>query len=434
MAEREQHYAACDAAELVNTCRANQAPVFPMSTYLRRCIWISLFITFGCSPDRVRFATFNASLSRDKPGELLQDLANGDDQQIRNVAEIIQRTRPEVLLINEFDYDDRDRAFDLFNRNYLAKSQNGAEEISYRYHFTAPVNTGIHSGHDLDNNGKVVAQPGSREYGGDALGFGLFPGQYGMMLLSQFPIDTKNIRTFQRFKWKDMPNAMLPTKQDGSPWYDETELKTLRLSSKSHWDVPVKLGSTMVHVLACHPTPPAFDGPEDRNGKRNHDEIRLFADYLTGGPQADYLVDDRNRHGGETKAFAFIILGDLNADPHDGGSLQGAVQQLTEHPLVNASLVPSSTGAAEVANVQGGNNKGHKTPAYEDTADFPDVGDTNPGNLRCDYVLPGKVGLSPLEAGVFWPKHDGPLYRLVASDPKPASSDHRLVWMDVRVR
>ena len=29
------------------------------------------------------------------------------------------------------------------------------------------------------------------------------------------------------------------------------------------------------------PTPPAFDGEEDRNGRRNHDEIRFWVDYVS---------------------------------------------------------------------------------------------------------------------------------------------------------
>ena len=44
-----------------------------------------------------------------------------------------------------------------------------------------------------------------------------------------------------------------------------------------------------VHFLVSHPTPPVFDGPEDRNGPRNYDEIRFWADYSprTGG----YIYD-----------------------------------------------------------------------------------------------------------------------------------------------
>src|SRR5437764_4348644 len=96
-----------------------------------------------------------------------------------------------------------------------------------------------------------------------------------------------------------MPGAMLPVDQTGQPWYSDDELKIFRLSSKSHWDVPIKIGKRTVHVLASHPTPPAFDGPEDRNGKRNHDEIRFWADYINIGPDMHpYIVDDAGERGG----------------------------------------------------------------------------------------------------------------------------------------
>src|SRR5439155_10735078 len=137
----------------------------------------------------VRFATFNASLNRDKPGQLLLDLSRTDDPQIKNVAEIIQRTNPDILLINEFDYDQAGRNVYLFKHNYLTKSQNGAKPIHYNYQYSFAVNTGIASGFDLDHDGKVVTVPGTRAYGADALGFGLFPGQYGMVLFSKYPID-----------------------------------------------------------------------------------------------------------------------------------------------------------------------------------------------------------------------------------------------------
>ena len=71
----------------------------------------------------------------------------------------------------------------------------------------------------------------------------------------------------------------------------------MRLSSKSHWDVPVTVGAHTVHVLASHPTPPTFDGPEDRNGRRNHDEIRFWADYISS-LRSGYIVDDAGRRGG----------------------------------------------------------------------------------------------------------------------------------------
>jgi hypothetical protein len=56
--------------------------------------------------ETVRFATFNASLNRNAAGQLIGDLTTPNNEQARTVAEIIQRVRPDVLLINEFDFDD----------------------------------------------------------------------------------------------------------------------------------------------------------------------------------------------------------------------------------------------------------------------------------------------------------------------------------------
>ena len=97
----------------------------------------------------VRFATFNASVNRNADGELLQELSNGDDPQLQNVAEIIQRVRPDVLLMNEFDFVPGERAARLFQRNYLSVPHNGARPIHFGDRFVAPSNTGIASGKDL---------------------------------------------------------------------------------------------------------------------------------------------------------------------------------------------------------------------------------------------------------------------------------------------
>ena len=390
----------------------------------------------GCgsgSPLIVRFATFNASLNRDRAGQLVQDLSTGNDPQIRNVAEVIQRIRPDVLLINGFDHDpDNNSAPALFQKNYLSVSQNGAAPIEYPFRVFLPVNTGVPSGFDLDNDGQIVSTPGTRGYGNDCLGFGQFPGQYGILLLSKYPFHSQQfVRSFQMMLWKDMPGAMLPTKADGSPWYDDAELSVMRLSSKSHWDVPLQINHRVVHVLASHPTPPAFDGSEDRNGKRNHDEIRLWSDYLSHAPATSYIKDDDGALAGTGREFSFVIVGDMNADPNDGASVPGAIQQLLDHPRVNSSFIPASDGAVEASQLQGGKNDTQKGDPRYDTADFSD-GENGAGNLRCDYVLPSK-DLTVKGGGVFWPPTSEPLSRLVQMQPTVATSDHRLVWLDVIV-
>ncbi|MCD7437190.1 endonuclease/exonuclease/phosphatase family protein [Streptomyces lincolnensis] len=376
----------------------------------------------------VRFATFNASLNRGTEGALVTDLSTPDNAQARNAAETIQRVDPDVLLVNEFDHDDRSTAAALFQRNYLSVGQSGARPIRFPYRFTAPVNTGVASGVDLDGRNGAVTTPGSDAYGQDAFGYGLFPGQYGMLVLSKYPIDTRAVRTFQRFLWKDMPENVMP-----EGYYSAEARAILRLSSKSHWDVPVRLGHAArdtVHFLVSHPTPPTFDGPEDRNGRRNHDEIRLWADYISGRRRSAYLYDDQGVRGGLRPGARFVIAGDLNADPFDGDSYDHAVRQLLDHPAVRLPrTAPSSAGGVEAARVQGGANAAHRgNPAY-DTADF---GDGAPGNLRVDHVIPSR-GLIPRANGVFWPTSDDPLYRLVGNGTTVPTSDHRLVWQDVQV-
>ena len=375
------------------------------------------------SPHELRVATYNLSLNRSSSGQLEQDLSTGDNAQAKAVAEVIQRTQPDILLMNEFDYDEANRSVDLFRANYLEVPQQGAEPITYPYAYVAPSNTGIPSGHDLNNNGTVGGPD-------DAFGFGFYPGQFGMAVLSRYPIDTAAVRTFQHFLWKDMPGALLPDDPATSAphdWYSPAELDVFRLSSKSHWDIPVSVGGRTVHVLASHPTPPVFDGAEDRNGKRNHDEIRFWADYVSPRPVSSYIYDDEGTYGGLARGSKFVILGDQNSDPLDGDSVPGAIQQLLDNPHV-ADPMPSSAGATEAAALQGDANTTHRSDPKFDTADFAD---TSPGNLRADYVLPSR-GLPVLDAAVFWPVRSDPLFRLTGVFPFP-TSDHRLVWVDVRV-
>jgi hypothetical protein len=375
----------------------------------------------GGGATAVRFATFNASLNRAVAGALAAELATPGSPQPAAVAEIIQNARPEVLLINEFDYDPA--ALDLFRENYLEVSQNGADPIVYEHAYIAPSNTGVPSGFDLNNSGTVGGPD-------DSFGFGFFPGQFGMAVLSMHPIDTDAVRTFQHFLWADMPGALLPddpNTPEAADWYSEEELAVFRLSSKSHWDVPIEIGKTIVHFLVSHPTPPVFDGPEDRNGTRNHDEIRFWADYIGPGAQAGaYIYDDAGMSGGLAPGAKFVIAGDLNSDPNDGDSIPGSAQLVLDHPLVNTTVTPSSEGAVEQAALQGGANLTHISDPQYDTADFADGA---PGNLRADYVLPRK-NLRIVDAGVYWPLSTDPAFAPVGTFPFP-SSDHRLVWIDI---
>jgi hypothetical protein len=382
----------------------------------------------AASPPRaiapLRIATFNCSLNRPDEGGLLRSLSTPDDAQARAVAEIIRRVQPDVLLLQEFDYDPQGEALRLFQNNYLVTEVDGIPPAWFPYSFVAPSNTGVPSGFDFDHDGRIGG-------GGDALGFGEFPGQYGMAVLSKYRIDTRAVRTFRKFLWRDMPGALLPddpTTPAPNDWYTPEILAVLPLSSKSHWDLPVILNPKFtLHLLASHPTPPAFDGPEDRNGRRNHDEVRFWSDYLAP-KKSRYLRDDAGHPGGLAGEH-FVIMGDQNSDPVDGGSLHDAIDALIHDARIDGRFVPRSAGAVEASEVQGGANATHRGDPRFDTADF---NDRSAGNLRVDYLLPSK-GMRVCGGGVFWPRQSDATAKLVWGDQPPPSSDHRLVWIDLSV-
>lgn len=359
---------------------------------------------------RLRIATYNTALAGDAPGALVERLSRPDDTRAQAIAAVLQRVRPDIVLLNEFDHDPEGRALDHFLAHYLSRSQHGEAPLSYPYRYLGAVNTGEPSGMDLDGDGRTDSPE-------DAFGFGRYPGQYGMVLLSRHPVDLAAARSFRELRWSSMPGALKPVRPDGSDHYPPAVWSRLRLSSKSHWDVPIDVNGVRLHLLAAHPTPPAFDGPEDRNGRRNHDEIRFWVDYLDPA-RAAWIVDDQGRRGGLAGGQTFVILGDLNADPVRGSGFPRAIRQLLDHPRIDASRVPESAGAILAARRDGlADPESHRW----DTADFREP---VPGNLRVDYVLPAR-GLRVSDAGVYWPAPGEEGADWVAA------SDHRLVWIDL---
>lgn len=365
-------------------------------------------------PETFRVATFNASLSRQPEGRMIEDLKTGQDPAALHTAEILQRVRPDIVLINEFDWDSRGEAAALFQALYLDRPQSGQAPISYPYVYLPDVNTGRLAEVDMNGDGRISLPQ-------DAYGYGTFLGHYGFLVLSRVEIRSTHVRTFQTFLWKDMPDAALPDNPDTdapADYYSPQTLEHFRLSSKNHVDIPVRVQGRILHLLVSHPTPPVFDGPEDRNGRRNHDEIRLWADYVSHD-KSGYIRDDTGRRGGLADGTNFVILGDQNADPVDGDSYNHAIRQLLDHPRVNTSITPSSKGGTAWAQRLGGRNLEHKGDPAHDTGLFP-----APGNLRIDYVLPSNT-LRIIRGGVFWPEPDHELSELVET------SDHRLVWLDL---
>ncbi|QNN71469.1 endonuclease/exonuclease/phosphatase family protein [Thermomonas carbonis] len=367
----------------------------------------------------LRVATYNTSLFDEDTGGLVARLELGNAQ-ARKIAAVLQNVRPDIVLLNEFDYDDTHRAADLFQRDYLEVAQpGGGVPLHYPHRYLAPVNTGVPSGLDLDGNGETGGI--GRDRGNDAWGYGLHPGQYGMLVLSRFPIDAAAVRTFQLLRWDAMPGALRPmVPATGKPFHADAVWQQLRLSSKSHWDVPIRTPSGTLHLLASHPTPPTFDGPEDRNGMRNADEIRLWREYISPGDNA-WLCDDGGHCGGLAADARFIIAGDLNNDPVDGAGHHDAILEVLEHPRVLRMATPRSAGGeAKAREYAAAGIERLGAPAHV-TGDFG----PNVGALRLDYVLPS-TGFVLAGSGVFWPA-PGDADAAIAD-----GSDHHLVWVDLR--
>ncbi|WP_439835719.1 endonuclease/exonuclease/phosphatase family protein [Aeromonas enteropelogenes] len=442
---------------------------------------IALGLLAGCNSDNdskapdpmVRFATFNLSFDRTAPGMLAGELSltrtaqddllaryqEGDTslseaekttaknvQQIRNVAEIVQRTRPDVFLLNEFDNDGKGEstaALNAFNDNYLAHAQHSdVTAISYPVRQSFATNTGLMSGFDLNQDGKVNTGPD------DAWGFGNYHGQYAFAVMSKYPVDTKQIRTFQTFKWKNMPGETNPviddcsnpkapipaSRQCGDAWYDDAAWQQFPLSSKNHADVPVRIktpqGEEVVHFLISHPTPPIFGNAARHNVKHNRAEIAFWNDYVNG---LDYMTDDKGTKGGLAKDAKFVIAGDLNADPLTGDGDLSAIKALLDNArmnqaVTNGSLIPVSEGGPECLASGTDCKRNNNRPSPERI--------TSSSGLQLDHVIPS-ANLEVASSGVFWPASFEAGYHLVYDAKlgiaKGVSSDHRLVWVDLKL-
>ncbi len=308
----------------------------------------------AASAEPLRIATWHADLSRKGPGLLLRDIDKGTDPDIVAIVQGIVTMDAEVLLLSDIDHDLHLVALTAL-RDRLAEA--GAD---YPHLFALRPNGGRPTGLDLD---------GDRRLGGprDAQGFGYFNGQGGLAILSRLPVDTHAVTDLSGLLWRDVPfSRMLP---------EDTGTDVQRLSSAAHWNVPVLLpGGGALHLLVFHATTPVFDGPEDRNGRRNADEVQIWQHYLDGA--LGLSAPDRR----------FLLLGNANLDPVRGEGLHDVMRSLLSDPRLRDPAVGT------------------------DTANWPTPG---PGPMRVSYALPS------VDLGV------------VGAGQGTAVGAHRPVWLDI---
>ncbi len=309
-------------------------------------------------------------LAREGPGLLYQSILSGDDPQVGAVAAVIARADADVLVLQGIDYDMELRALTAL-ADRLRR-----DGVDYPFRFAWRPNSGLATGLDLDGDGR---RGGPR----DAQGYGDFAGAGGMAVLSRLPIDQAASRDFSALLWRDLPKPDLP------PGWNAEAAATQRLSSTAHWDIVVTLpDQRALHLLTWNATPPVFDGPEDRNGRRNHDEAAFWLRLLDGElpwPPPPEL---------------FVILGDAELDTTKSEGRPDALTALLADPRLQSPLPPGT-----------------------ETADFRPTG--GPGPLQLDYLLPS-AALVIRSSGVIQPEPDDSLAGTIV-----AASRHRLVWADL---
>ena len=282
---------------------------------------------------------------------MLRDLVKRGDQ-LAKLVQGIADAAPDILLLTDIDYDHDLVALGIL-RDWVAE-----RGPTYPHIFSVRPNTGMPTGLDIDQDGRL-GRPR------DAQGWGRFSGHGGMAILSRWPIG--DVQILNTVLWKDVPDTLMQPDDAG---YD-----IQRLSSDGHWIAPIQTPLGDISLLAFHATPPVFDGPEDRNGRRNHDEIALWGRVLNGqyGPAP----------------ARFVVLGNANLDPDKGEGIKTAIRTLLSRPDLQ------------------------DPHAGQPTVDWSGQG---LGKMRVSYALPSTT-LTVVDAGT--------------TDFMPRTSPHSIVWIDV---
>lgn len=318
----------------------------------------------------------------------MHDIASRNDPQITEAIKLIADAAPDILLLLNVDYDHH------LHASHALVDLLRAQGLTYLAPFAFAPQTGRPTGLDVDDDGRLNGP-------NDAQSFAPFPGASGMVLLSRWPVVEGEAQDFSHLLWRDLPGTLSN---------DPPDLAAVqRLSSVGHWHLPVEIPDFgRLSLLVWHAAPPVFDGPEDRNGRRNHDETRFWSLFLEGRLTASLATSPPTEH--------FILMGSANVDPLDGDGRRGPLRNLLAHPALHDPAPRSAPGAGPTGNA--GINRTQKGDPALDTADWRD--DPGPGNLRVQYLLPSR-DLEIRDSGILWP---------ATSDPDRPR--HGLVWVEIR--
>ncbi|MFC3612508.1 endonuclease/exonuclease/phosphatase family protein [Lutimaribacter marinistellae] len=351
--------------------------------------WLACLLLFWpalMSAESIRVATYNTELGGEGPGLMLRDIERGAAK-VEAIVQVIAKVQPDILALQGIDWDHHGKGLAALADRLAAAG------VSYPHRYAAQPNSGLDSGVDLDGDGRLGGP-------GDAHGWGAYTGRRGIAVLSRFPF-AEGGRSFSDVLWQDLPGAELPRYSNGSPFPSEAAQAAQRLSTTAHWLLPVDTPQGPLWLMTFQATPPVFDGPEDLNGLRNRDEIRLW----------QVLLDGKL---GDAPTSRFVIAGGANLDPWDSDGRNEAIRALLADDRLQ-DPEPRSSGGAEAG------SQGHRGNDALDTVEWNGV-----GRLRVDYVLPS-ADWTVTGSGVYWPARDAPGHATALD-----ASRHRLVWVDLR--
>lgn len=270
------------------------------------------------------------------------------------MAAVVQDADPDILVLTKIDFDASGLAARAF-----------AEMIApdaYPFVTALRSNEGVPSGFDMDGDTRGNEPE-------DAQGYGRFPGQGGLAVLSRYPIRMDAAVSYNNILWGALPGThMLPS---------DVGRNVQKLSSGGHWSVPVHVGQAdgvpiTLSLLIGHSGPPVFDGPEDRNGRRNLDELRLWSQIIAG------------QHGPAPETHS-VFMANTNLDPDAGEGYRNAMRDFVAAGVFQDPFPGLPT-------------------AYWDGLD----------PMRVSYLLPS-TGLEIVHAKR-WPRPDGVTHHLLTLD------------------
>ncbi|NDK31547.1 endonuclease/exonuclease/phosphatase family protein [Nesterenkonia sp. Hz 6-5] len=348
-------------------------------------------------------ATLHADITADSTGEdpvkdLIASLSTGNHTQARAVAQTVQMNDPDIVVLTGVSYDKEHQIAELLN-SYLAAGQHSESGLDYPYTFTDGTNSGRESGVDLDGDGTIGGP-------GDAVGYGEYPGHYGTVIFSKYPIVEHEVRTFKEFLWSDVPDTSMTTGRDSS-----LESSVLRLNETSMWDVPVEVDGEHVHLISASVASP----PEVADTNRGDDMRRVMADYVAG--RAWYLYDDAGETGHMDPGTPFVVAGVPAVRAGESENLD----VLLESPVIRDTRPEAVTEVPQ-----------EEHPAATSAADPEDTRHVAGGRgERASFVLPS-ASVDVSGSGIFWPAEGEHGYEVV--DPDSAYGlDDRLVWLDLTI-